>query len=76
MSFVPSFGDCTHLPHQESTKTFPLVWYLLLVQKEKCSLIYGIYSGVSISTDDRQNASATLLREVGSLLEAGNKVLN
>ena len=32
------------------------------------------FSGVSISTDDRQNTSATLLREVGSLLEAGNKV--
>ena len=37
------------------------------------------YTGVSISTDDRQNTSATLLREVGYLfpkLEAGDKVLN
>ena len=37
------------------------------------------YTGVSISTDDRQNTSATSLREVGYLfpkLEAGDKVLN
>ena len=35
-------------------------------------LIYTVqYSVVSISTDDRQNTSATLLREV----EAGHKVL-
>ena len=29
-----------------------------------------------MNTDDQQNTSATLLQEVSSLLEAGNKVLN